>query len=87
MNPGLTRQELHRRLEELDGSLTLLERRVAKPEEAQEITAARRRYQEMRRRLDALPAEAGGLGTLEADYEALVDAVGHWMARQDTGRP
>jgi hypothetical protein len=79
--------EFRRRVEALGQRLATLERRVSNPEESQEIVQARRRYDEMWRRLDSLSAEEQEAGALESDYEALVDSVSRWMARQDTGRP
>jgi hypothetical protein len=66
----------------LDHQLGELEQCVAHPDEEQaEIADVRRRYQDLCRRLDAGPPDAEG--ALQEDYEALVDSVGHWIARQD----
>lgn len=86
MKARLSRAEFRRRVEELGQKLAQLERRVSNPEATQEIGAARRRYDEMWRRLDSLPEDEDGPGALESDYEALVDSVGRWIARQDAGR-
>ena len=59
---------------------------VSNPEETEEIHQARRRYDEMCRRLDGLADDEDRPGALESDYEALVDSAGRWMARQDAGR-
>ena len=85
MKVRLTRAEFRRRVEDLGRQLTQLERRVSNPEETQELVQARRRYDEMCRRLDGL-SDDDGPGALEGDYEALVDSAGRWMARQDAGR-
>ena len=81
-----SRAEFRRRVEELGRQLSLLEHRVSDPEESQEIVVARRRYDEMCRRLDGLADDEDRPGVLESDYEALVDSAGRWMARQDVGR-
>ena len=81
-----SRAEFRRRVEELGRQLSQLERRVSNPEETQELVAARRRYDEMCRRLDGLADDEDRPGVLESDYEALVDSAGRWMARQDVGR-
>jgi hypothetical protein len=86
MKVRLSRAEFRRRVEELGQKLAQLERRVSNPEDTQEIVEARRRYDEMWRRLDSLPEDEDGPGALESDYEGLVDSVGRWMARQDAGR-
>ena len=86
MKVRLTRAEFRRRVEDLGRQLSQLERRVADPEETQELVQARRRYDEMCRRLDGLRDDEDGPGALESDYEALVDSAGRWMARQDAGR-
>jgi hypothetical protein len=77
--------EFRRRFAELGQRLRgELERRVDDPETSAEVIQARRRYDEMRQRLDAGTDEDAG--ALEQDYEGLVDSVGRWMARQDAGR-
>ena len=86
MKVRLTRAEFRRRVEDLGRQLSQLERRVSNPEETQEILQARRRYDEMCRRLDGLADGEDRPGALESDYEALVDSAGRWMARQDAGR-
>ena len=86
MKVRLSRAEFRRRVEELGQKLAQLERRVSNPEDTQEIDEARRRYDEIWRRLDSLPEDEDGPGALESDYEGLVDSVGRWMARQDAGR-
>ena len=85
MKVRLSRAEFRRRVEELGQKLAQLERRVSNPEDTQEIVEARRRYDEMWRRLDDLPEDEDRPGALESDYEGLVDSVGRWMARQDAG--
>jgi len=84
MKVRLSQAEFRRRVAELGQRLGELERRVADPEISAEVLQARRRYDEMRQRLDAGKDE--DVGALEQDYEGLVDSVGRWMARQDAGR-
>jgi hypothetical protein len=84
MKTHLSQAEFRRRFAELGQKLGELERRVADPEISAEVTQARRRYDEMRQRLDAGKDEE--VGALEQDYEGLVDSVGRWMARQDAGQ-
>jgi hypothetical protein len=76
--------EFRRRFAELGQKLGELERRVDDPEISLEVVQARRRYDEMRERLDSGKDEDAG--ALEQDYKGLVDSVGHWMARQDAGQ-
>jgi len=84
MTSHLTLIEFHRRFAELGQRLGELERRVDDPEISLEVVQARRRYDEMRQRLDAGKDE--DVGALEQDYKGLVDSVGRWMARQDAGQ-
>ncbi len=84
MTSHLTQLEFRRRFAELGQKLGELERRVADPEISAEVIQARRRYEEMRQRLESGKDE--DTGALQDDYEGLVDSVGQWMARQDAGR-
>lgn len=84
MTSHLTLIEFRRRFAELGQRLGELERRVDDPEISLEVVQARRRYDEMRQRLDAGKDEDAG--ALEQDYKGLVDSVGRWMARQDAGQ-
>jgi hypothetical protein len=84
MTSHLTLIEFRRRFAELGQRLGELERRVGDPEISLEVVQARRRYDEMRQRLDAGKDEDSG--ALEQDYKGLVDSVGRWMARQDAGQ-
>jgi hypothetical protein len=84
MTSHLTLVEFRRRFAELGQRLGELERRVDDPEISVEVVQARRRYDEMRQRLDAGKDEDAG--ALEEDYKGLVDSVGRWMARQDAGQ-
>ena len=84
MTSHLTLIEFRRRFAELGQRLGELERRVDDPEISLEVVQARRRYDEMRQRLDAGKDEDAG--ALEEDYKGLVDSVGRWMARQDAGQ-
>lgn len=84
MTSHLTLIEFRRRFAELGQKLGELERRVDDPEISLEVVQARRRYDEMRQRLDAGKDE--DVGALEQDYKGLVDSVGRWMARQDAGQ-
>jgi hypothetical protein len=84
MTSHLTQLEFRRRFAELGQKLGQLERRVADPETSGEVTQARRRYDEMRQRLEAGKDEDAG--ALEQDYKGLIDSVDRWMARQDAGR-
>jgi hypothetical protein len=79
MKAHLTQAEFRRRFAELGQRLGELERRVDDPETSAEVIQARRRYDEMRQRIDAGKDEDAG--ALEQDYEGLVDSVGRWMAR------
>jgi hypothetical protein len=84
MRVRLSQAEFRRRFAELGERLGELERRVADPEPSAEVVQARRRYEEMRQRLEAGKDEDAG--ALQDDYEGLVDSVGRWMARQDAGQ-
>jgi predicted nucleic acid-binding Zn-ribbon protein len=84
MKARLSQAEFRRRFAELGERLGELERRVADPEISVEVTQARRRYDEMRQRLEAAK-DGDEPGALEQDYEGLVDSVSRWMARQDAG--